>query len=296
MMFPFTMSFLDAHLEVLGRVPWNRHHMEPTTRSHETPKHPMDGLRAGGIHCLSVEYHILPSCKRLHNYGKSPFSIGKSTIINGQLSIATSNYQRVHPRKGRKQLLQAALANSSYCKIHQNPTFCWPYKPPVIPLPKIHTEKGHPLLQLSGSCLSWDQRIRSLFYWPPLDLLGSGPRKSKSRWWMVVDVPWAKSTTSPKTKPGFWTKTCGSFATLLRAFRTTEKVCIAEPKSLFCWKCQTHHSQKTLWNGGLIRGKHDRILLGSCWTNHRSQRWKTWKAKWCVFEHYLKAWKKNPVG
>ena len=33
-----------------------------TTRSHETPKHPMDGLRAGGIHCLSVEYHILPSC------------------------------------------------------------------------------------------------------------------------------------------------------------------------------------------------------------------------------------------
>ena len=169
------------------RVPWNRHHMEPTTRSHETPKHPMDGLRAGGIHCLSVEYHKLPSGKRLHNYGKSPFPIGKSTIINGQFSIATLNYQRVHPRKGRKQLLQAALANSGYCKIHQNPTFCWPYKPPVIPLPKIHTEKGHPLLQLSGSCLSWDQRIRSSFYCPPLDLLGSpSPRKSRhpgGGWW-----------------------------------------------------------------------------------------------------------------
>ena len=36
-------------------------------------------------------YLILPSGKRLHNYGKSPFSIGKSTI-NGPFSVAMLNY------------------------------------------------------------------------------------------------------------------------------------------------------------------------------------------------------------
>jgi hypothetical protein len=30
----------------------------------------------------------LPSGKRLHNYGKSPFSMGKSTILTGPFSIA----------------------------------------------------------------------------------------------------------------------------------------------------------------------------------------------------------------
>ena len=38
----------------------------------------------------------IPSGKLLHNYGKSPFLMGKSTI-NGHFSIATLNYQRVHP-------------------------------------------------------------------------------------------------------------------------------------------------------------------------------------------------------
>ena len=36
---------------------------------------------------ISPITHGLPSGKRLHNYGKSPFSIGKSTI-NGPFSIA----------------------------------------------------------------------------------------------------------------------------------------------------------------------------------------------------------------
>ena len=36
----------------------------------------------------------IPSGKRLHNYGKSPFSMGKSTI-NGPFSIAMLVYQRV---------------------------------------------------------------------------------------------------------------------------------------------------------------------------------------------------------
>jgi hypothetical protein len=36
----------------------------------------------------------IPSGKRLHNYGKSPSLIGKSTI-NGPFPIAMLNYQRV---------------------------------------------------------------------------------------------------------------------------------------------------------------------------------------------------------
>jgi len=39
---------------------------------------------------------ILPSGKRLHNYGKSPFLMGKSTIYKWPFSIATLNYQRVY--------------------------------------------------------------------------------------------------------------------------------------------------------------------------------------------------------
>ena len=39
----------------------------------------------------------LPSGKRLHNYGKSQFSMGKSTISTGSFSIAMLNYQRVRP-------------------------------------------------------------------------------------------------------------------------------------------------------------------------------------------------------
>ena len=37
----------------------------------------------------------VPSGKRLHNYGKSPLFIGKSTISTGPFSIAMLNYQRV---------------------------------------------------------------------------------------------------------------------------------------------------------------------------------------------------------
>jgi hypothetical protein len=37
---------------------------------------------------------LLPSGKRLHNYGKSPFFMGKSTI-KWPFSIAMLNYQRV---------------------------------------------------------------------------------------------------------------------------------------------------------------------------------------------------------
>ena len=37
----------------------------------------------------------LPSGKHTHNYGKSPFLMGKSAISTGQFSIAMLNYQRV---------------------------------------------------------------------------------------------------------------------------------------------------------------------------------------------------------
>ena len=39
---------------------------------------------------------LIPSGKRLHNYGKSPCLMGKSTISTGSFSIALLNYQRVN--------------------------------------------------------------------------------------------------------------------------------------------------------------------------------------------------------
>ena len=54
-------------------------------------------------HCIYILSHGLyngiPSGKRLHNYGKSQFLMGKSTISTGPFSIAMFVYQRVreHP-------------------------------------------------------------------------------------------------------------------------------------------------------------------------------------------------------
>jgi hypothetical protein len=39
---------------------------------------------------------ILPSGKRLHNYGNSPFLMGKSTIYKWSFSMVMLVYQRVH--------------------------------------------------------------------------------------------------------------------------------------------------------------------------------------------------------
>ena len=38
----------------------------------------------------------LPSGKRLHNYGKSPLLMGKSTISMAMFNSYVTNYQRVH--------------------------------------------------------------------------------------------------------------------------------------------------------------------------------------------------------
>ena len=52
-----------------------------------------------GVKSAVVERHSgIPSGKRLHNYGKSPFLKGKSTI-NGPFSIAVLVYQRVFANK-----------------------------------------------------------------------------------------------------------------------------------------------------------------------------------------------------
>jgi hypothetical protein len=49
---------------------------------------------------ISANYDALLG-KRLHNYGKSPCLMGKSTI-NGSFSIAMLNYQRVSLKSGKK--------------------------------------------------------------------------------------------------------------------------------------------------------------------------------------------------
>ena len=40
-------------------------------------------------------FEIVPSGKRLHNYGKSPFLVGKSTISMAMFNSKLLNYQRV---------------------------------------------------------------------------------------------------------------------------------------------------------------------------------------------------------
>ena len=56
-----------------------------------------------GLHVFHRISFLLPSGKRLHNYGKSACSMGKSTIsmghgFNSKL-LAVSHYQRVNPIK-----------------------------------------------------------------------------------------------------------------------------------------------------------------------------------------------------
>ena len=55
-------------------------------------------------------YDQLPSGKRLHNYGKSQFFMGKSSI-NGPFSIAMLNYQRVRNYPKLCPRLLAKLVN-----------------------------------------------------------------------------------------------------------------------------------------------------------------------------------------
>ena len=59
----------------------------------------------------------LPSGKRLQNYGKSPFLMGKSAI-NGPCSIAMLVYQRVHCcislRNKPQMVLQVGLEPGSH--------------------------------------------------------------------------------------------------------------------------------------------------------------------------------------
>ena len=44
---------------------------------------------------FKMGFEIVPSGKRLHNYGKSPFLVGKSTISMAMFNSKLLNYQRV---------------------------------------------------------------------------------------------------------------------------------------------------------------------------------------------------------
>jgi hypothetical protein len=75
----------DELVGMAAYVPWSSHNRNPWN----------------GYTMVYQGLGILPSGKRLHNYGKPPFFIGKSTI-NGPFSIAMLVYQRVssfwHPQ------------------------------------------------------------------------------------------------------------------------------------------------------------------------------------------------------
>ena len=80
--------------------------LSPPKRTNECNRGPLqfitifrDGRKSGSHHGPSIprwsnDLDDLPSGELLHNYGKTPFSMGKTTI-NGPLSIAMLHYQRV---------------------------------------------------------------------------------------------------------------------------------------------------------------------------------------------------------
>ena len=71
--------------------------------------------KAMGFFSTSVfVYPRVPSGKRLHNYGKSPFLMGKFTI-NGPFSIAMLNYQGVIIYLLRTVLFISGITKKSDC-------------------------------------------------------------------------------------------------------------------------------------------------------------------------------------
>ena len=58
----------------------------------------------------------LPSGKRLHNYGKSPFSMGKSTISMAMEKIGYGKSPVFYERKVCAKLASAAMLNSQRVK------------------------------------------------------------------------------------------------------------------------------------------------------------------------------------
>ena len=58
---------------------------------------------------------MIPSGKRLHNYGKSPFSMGKSTISMAMFNSYVSHYQRVNCP------LKISIFSAWGCVLHGSP-------------------------------------------------------------------------------------------------------------------------------------------------------------------------------
>ena len=107
----------------------------------------------------------IPSGKLSHNYGKSPFSMGKSTISTGPCSIAMLNYQRVEENTLLFNHLQMSPVDIWLCLFFRCADFskggkfefCEPY-PRIIPrtipriIPANHTPKNH-----DYECFFWDR-------------------------------------------------------------------------------------------------------------------------------------------
>ena len=75
---------------------------------------------------VSGLYHVIPSGKRLHNYGKSQFLIGKSTISMVHFHVSLPDYKSlVGLPEGSSGFTNPSSGFSplrSHCKIHQRPT------------------------------------------------------------------------------------------------------------------------------------------------------------------------------
>jgi hypothetical protein len=116
---PFVLDQGKVKRSILtGRFYWSKRWSKRQPRSSEEVLMVLkDGITFGG----------LPSGKRLHNYGKSPFTIGRSTI-NGPISSNFHSflyvYQRVHlTRKVRKA--KANDFGDGFRAIAGNPGIHW---------------------------------------------------------------------------------------------------------------------------------------------------------------------------
>ena len=81
----------------------------------------------------------VPSGKRLHSYGKSPFLMGKSTISMAIFNSYVSHYQRVFPPKKKIKQIQmffAGIGNPPE-KVHIESNKCHSRKLLKWPLPRM---------------------------------------------------------------------------------------------------------------------------------------------------------------
>ena len=129
---------------------------------------------------------VIPSGKRLHNYRKSPFLMGKSTI-DGQFSIAMLNYKRVYYTTKfwwmTKKTVHFSYPKSAFwwLKIHQ---FGWsnfpmsgawnPVRPKAAPAAALKEAQAKLAEEAVDVCRGW--------------IRGGSDQCLVNGWWM--DVKW----------------------------------------------------------------------------------------------------------